>query len=106
MYDKTCYVTGVTKKLTGYSGAGSVENRAHPDTSNKLCRTAYWYKLFAKCMLANQKSPYFQDGGLKFKMAAKIYHNTPKPGTISTQQCFLGVKFGLSCVKQNCFLFC
>ena len=76
------------------SGAGSVENRAHPDTSNKLCRTAYGYALFAKCMLANQKSPYFQDGGPKFKMAAKIYHNTSKPGTISTQQCFVLVKFG------------
>ena len=72
-----------------YSGAGSVENRAHPDTSNKLCRTAYGYELFAKCMLANQKLPYFQDGGPKFKMAAKIYHYTPKPGTISTQQCFV-----------------
>ena len=68
------------------SGAGRVENRAIPDTSNKLCRTAYEYELFAKCMLANQKSPYFQDGGLKFKMADKIYHNTPKHGTISTQQ--------------------
>ena len=45
------------------SGAGSVENCAHPDTSNTLCRTAYGYELFAKCMLANQKMPYFQDGG-------------------------------------------
>ena len=76
-----------------YSGAGSVENRAHPETSNKLCRTAYGYELFAKCMLANQKSPYFQDGGQKFKMAAKIYHDASKPGTISTQQCFGLVKF-------------
>ena len=57
------------------SGAGSVDNRAHLDTSNTLCGTAYWYGLFAKCMLANQKMPYFQDGGPKFKMAAKIYHN-------------------------------
>ena len=32
----------------------------------------YGYELFAKCFLANQKSPYFQDGGPKFKMAAKI----------------------------------
>ena len=68
------------------SGAGRVQNRAHPDTSNKLCRTAYGYELFTKCMLANQKSPYFQDGGLKFKMADKIYHNNPKLGKISTQQ--------------------
>ena len=61
------------------SGAGRVENRAHLDTSNKLCRTAYGYELFAKCMLVNQKSPYFQDGGLKFKMADKIYHNATNP---------------------------
>ena len=72
---------GYFSKAVG-SGAGSVDNRAHPDTSNTLCRTAYGYELFAKCMLANQKSPYFQDGGPKFKMAAKIYHNTPKPGTM------------------------
>ena len=77
----------------GVNGAGSVENRAHPDTSNTLCRTAYWYGLFAKCMLANQKMPYFQDGGPKFKMVAKIYHNTPKPGTRSTRH-FLSAKCG------------
>ena len=49
----------VGKSLQASSGAGSVENRAHPDTSNTLCRTAYCYELFAKCMLANQKMPYF-----------------------------------------------
>ena len=58
-----------------YSGAGSDKNRALPDTSIKLCRTTYWYELFAKCFLANQKSPYFQNGGPEFKMAAKIYYN-------------------------------
>ena len=75
-------------RMNGHSGAGSVENRAHPDTSNTLCGTAYWYELFAKCMLANQKMPYFQDGSPKFKMAAKIYHNTPKPSTRSNQPFF------------------
>ena len=60
------------------SGAGSDKNRALPDTSIKLCRTTYRYELFAKCFLANQKSPYFQNGGPDFRMAAKIYYNVQK----------------------------
>ena len=95
------------------SEAGSVENRPHLDISNKLCRTGYGYQLFAKCMLANQKSPYFQDGGPIFKMAAKIYNNIPKPVTISSQRCFLGQIWLILCktiiaiffVKKFCVTF-
>ena len=60
------------------SGSGSGKNRALPDTSIKLCRTTYWYELFTKCFLANQKSPYFQNGGPEFKMVAKIYYTVQK----------------------------
>ena len=69
---KRIYMTNIN------SGAGSDKNRALPDTSIKLCITTYRYELFAKCFLANQKSPYFQNGGPDFKMAAKIYYNVQK----------------------------
>ena len=61
------------------SGAGSDKNCALPDTSIKLCRNTYWYELSAKCFLANQILPYFQNGGPEFKMAAKIKYNVQKP---------------------------
>ena len=64
------------------SGAGIDKNRALLDTSIKLCRTTYWYELFAKYFQANQKSPYFQNGGPEFKMAAKI---CPKAYTFFSQ---------------------
>ena len=60
------------------SGAGSDKNRALLDTSIKLCRTTYWYKLSAKCFLSNQILPYFQNGGPEFKMATKMHYNVQK----------------------------
>ena len=67
-----------SRTIAQISGAGSDKNRALPNTSIKLCRTTYRYELFAKCFLANQKSPYFQNGGPDFKMAANIYYNVQK----------------------------
>ena len=63
----------------GVSGAGNVENRAHPDTSNTLCGTAYWYGLFAKCMLANQRGHIFKMAALNSKWPPKyiIIHQNP-----------------------------
>ena len=74
---KSFFLT-IEHSISLLSGAGSGKNRALPDTSTKLCTTTYLYELFAKCFLANQKSPYFQDGGPEFKMAAKIYYNVQK----------------------------
>ena len=59
------YISQLLKRFVS-SGAGSDKNRALPETTITQSRSNYGYELFAKCFLANRKSPYFQDCGTEF----------------------------------------
>ena len=55
-----------------YSGAGSDNNHAHPDTSMKLGRNVHKHELLEFFSLANQNWSIFKMVALKSKMAATI----------------------------------